>query len=84
MGNGTFEAVVETETILKSKNNHSTKVQEGFVVQIQSNSSHDYLCKIVKGDGWKIIATAQYYMTPTLPKINNLIAHNGVTQKNNF
>lgn len=74
LGNGTFEAVVETETILKSKNNYSTKVQEGFVVQIQSNPSHGYLYRIVKGDGWKIIAAEQYYMVPTLPEINDLIA----------
>ena len=73
LGNGTFEAVVETETILKSKNNHSAKVQEGFVVQIQSNPSHGYLHRIVKGDGWKIIAAEQYYMNPTLPEIDNLI-----------
>lgn len=74
LGNGIFEAVVETETILKSKNNHNAKVKEGFVVQIQSNPSHGYLYRIVKGDGWKIIAAEQYYMTPTLPEINNLIA----------
>ena len=56
------------------KNNHSAKVQEGFVVQIQSNPSHGYLYRIVKGDGWKIIAAEQYYMVPTLPEINDLIA----------
>ena len=74
LGNGIFEVEVETETLLKSKNNHSAKVQEGFVVQIQSNPSHGYLYRIFKGDEWKIIAAEQYYMAPTLPEINNLIA----------
>lgn len=74
LGNGIFEVEVETETLLKSKNNHSAKVQEGFVVQIQSNPSHGYLYRIVKGDEWKIIAAEQFYMAPTLPEVNNLIA----------
>ena len=73
LGNGIFEVAVETDTILKSKNNHSVKVQEGFVVQIQSNPKHGYLYRIINGDKWKIIATEQYYMTPTLPEINDLI-----------
>ena len=74
LGNGIFEVEVATETLLKSKNNHSAKVQEGFVVQIQSDPSHGFLYRIIKGDDWKIIAAEQYYMEPTLPEINNLIA----------
>ena len=74
LGNGIFEVAVETDTILKSKNNHSAEVREGFIVQIQSNPSHGYLYRIFKGDDWKIIEAEQYYMVPTLPEVNSLIA----------
>ncbi len=74
LGNGIFEVIVETDTILKSKNNDTANVREGFVVQIQSNPSHGFLYRTIKGDDWKIITAEQYYMTPTLPEINDLIA----------
>lgn len=74
LGNGVFQVAVETNTILKSKSGRSLKVQEGFIVQIQSSSSHGYLYRVFKGDGWRIIAAEQSYMTPNLTEINNLMA----------
>lgn len=74
LGNGIFQVAVETSTLLKSKSGKTVTVQEGFIVQIQSDKSHGWLYRVFKGDDWRIIAAEQAYMSPTLPEINNWIA----------
>lgn len=73
-GNGVFQVAVETSTLLKSKKGQTVTVQEGFIVQIQSDKSHGWLYRVLRGDDWQIIAAEQAYMNPNLPEINNLIA----------
>ena len=74
LGHGVFQVAVETSTLLKSKKGQTVTVQEGFIVQIQSSTSHGWLYRVFRGDDWRIIAAEQAYMSPTLPEINNLIA----------
>lgn len=74
LGHGVFQVAVETSTLLKSKSGKTVTVQEGFIVQIQSDKSHGWLYRVFRGDDWQIIAAEQAYMSPTLPEINNLIA----------
>ncbi len=73
LGNGKFETAVDTVTYLKSKNNHRLEVHESFFVQIQTDRSHGWLYRLVRGDQWQLTFGEQYYMNPTLPEINALI-----------
>lgn len=73
MGNGIFEVTVETNTLLKNKKGRTVTVNEGFIVQIQTNKSHGFLYRVFNGDQWRIIAAQQYYMEPTLSQVNVMI-----------
>ena len=73
IGNATFKVGIGTDTILKSINVNTITVHEGFIVNIKTNYTHNYIYRLIFGDEWQLVSVQPYHMNPNMEELNEII-----------